>query len=116
VLRFLADECFNGDLFRAISARHPGLDIVRAQDVGLGAERDPEVLAWAAEQGRLVLSHDVNTLVGFAYDRTRVGQPMPGVVEVPRTISIEAAATDILILAECSREGEWEGQVIYLPL
>ena len=33
-----------------------------------------------------------------------------------RTCSFEAVVTDILILAECSREGEWEGQVVYLPL
>jgi hypothetical protein len=116
VLRFLADECFNGDLYRAVLGRCPALDIVRAQDVGLGAKLDPDVLAWAAERGRLVLSHDVNALVGFAYDRTRTHLSMPGVVEVSRTISIEAAVTDIIILAECSREGEWEGQVIYLPL
>ena len=35
MLRFLADECFNGDLYRAVLGRCPALDIVRAQDVGL---------------------------------------------------------------------------------
>jgi len=30
--------------------------------------------------------------------------------------SISAAIEDILLLAECSFESEWEGQVNYLPL
>jgi hypothetical protein len=41
---------------------------------------------------------------------------MPGVVEVNRSVSIGLAIEDLLLLAECSAEGEWEGQVLYLPL
>ena len=63
-----------------------------------------------------MLSHDVNTLVGFAYDRTRAGLPMPGVIEVPRTVSISEAAAQLMLLAECSHDDEWEGQVLYLPM
>jgi len=116
VLRFVADVCFNGSVFRALQRSNPHLDIVRAQDVGLNGATDPRVLAWAAEQGRLVLSHDVNTLIGFANDRTRSGQRMPGLIEVPRSMSIARAVEDILILADCSAEGECEGQIIFLPL
>ena len=41
---------------------------------------------------------------------------MPGVIEVPRTISIAEAVAELTLLAECSHDGEWEGQVLYLPL
>ncbi len=41
---------------------------------------------------------------------------MPGVFEVGRNVSIGAAIEDILLVAECSGEGEWEGQIRYLPL
>ena len=41
---------------------------------------------------------------------------MPGVFEISRNMPIGAAVEDILLLAECSREGEWEGQIRYLPL
>ncbi len=116
MLRFLADVCFNGSVFRALQRGSPRLDIVRAQDVGLNGATDPRVLAWAAEQRRLVLSHDVNTLIGYANERTRLGQPMPGLIEVPRTMSVGQAVEDILILADCSDEGECEGQIIFLPL
>jgi predicted nuclease of predicted toxin-antitoxin system len=116
MLRFLADECFHGDLVRAMKTRRPDLDVVRVQDVGLDGAHDRDILAWAAEHGRIVLSHDVNTLVGYAHERTRTRQSMPGVVEVSRTLSIQRAVEDVLLLAVCSREDECEGQVIYVPL
>ena len=41
---------------------------------------------------------------------------MPGVFEVSRAVPISQAIEDILLLAECSLDDEWEGQVRYLPL
>ena len=74
------------------------------------------LLAWAAEQGRVLLTHDVATITAFAYERVRAGKPMPGVFEVARTVALRSAIDDILLLATCSVDGEWEGQVRYLPL
>ena len=41
---------------------------------------------------------------------------MSGVFEMGHTVQLRAAVDDILLLTECSTEGEWEGQVRYLPL
>jgi len=41
---------------------------------------------------------------------------MPGIFEVSRKVSIGVAIEELLLIAECSLEGEWEGQVRYLPL
>ena len=66
MLRFLTDEDFDGRLTSALLARMPGLDLVRVQDVGLMHSADPDILAWAATEGRIVLSHDRNTMTRFA--------------------------------------------------
>jgi predicted nuclease of predicted toxin-antitoxin system len=89
---------------------------VRVPDVGLGEADDPNVLAWAAEQGRIVLTHDARTLIGYAYERVAAGLPMPGIIEVRQDQAIGAVIEDLLLLIEASEEGEWEGQVLYLPL
>ena len=52
----------------------------------------------------------------YAYDRMQEGRSMPGLFEVGRSVPIARAIEDILLIAECSVEGEWEGQVRYLPL
>jgi hypothetical protein len=41
---------------------------------------------------------------------------MPGVIRVPDVMPFAQAIDDILMVAECSREGEWEGRVLHLPL
>lgn len=116
MLRFAADENFNNDILRGVLRRNPEVDIVRVQDTGMAGMDDPAVLEWAANEGRVLLTHDVATITRYAYDRVRAGLPMPGVFEVTRHVPIGTAIEEILILAECSLDGEWEGQVRYLPL
>lgn len=114
--RFAADENFNNDIVRGIRRRNPAIDIVRIQDAGLSAADDPSILEWAAHNGRVLLTHDVATMTRYAYDRVREGKPMPGVFEVGRHVPIRVAIDEIVLLAECSLDQEWEGQVRYLPL
>src|SRR5215218_11256595 len=116
MLRFAADENFKGAIVRGLLLRSPMLDIVRVQDTGMHGADDPALLQWCADQGRVLVTHDVSTITAFAYDRVRGGLPMPGVVEVNQAVAVGVAIDDLLLLAECSREGEWEGQVLYLPL
>ncbi len=116
MLHLVADENFSGDIVRGLRRREPTLDVVRVQDVGLSGADDPTILEWAAHAGRVILTHDVTTFTRYAYERVRASMPMPGVFEVSRAVSIGHAIEDILLLAECSLENEWEGQVRYLPL
>ena len=116
MLRLLADENFNNNILRGLLRRNPAIDIARVQDVGLSGADDPVVLEWAAREDWVLLSHDVATITDHAYERVRQGWPMPGVFEVTRRTPIGAVIEDILLLVECSSEGEWEGQIRYLPL
>ncbi|MFL5805878.1 MAG: DUF5615 family PIN-like protein [Roseiflexaceae bacterium] len=116
MLRLAADENFNNDIVRGIIRRNPQIDVVRVQDAGLAGADDPTVLAWSAQTQRVLLTHDAATITYYAYERVRAGQAMPGVFEVRRGVSLGQAIEDILLIAECSLEGEWDGQVRYLPL
>lgn len=116
MLRFLADENFNNQIVRGVLRRNANVDIVRVQDVGLSEADDPTVLEWAAQQGRVVLTNDVATMTNFAYQRVQAGLSMPGLFEVSRRVPVGLAIEEILLLAECSLEDEWEGQVRFLPL
>ncbi|MBF2047510.1 MAG: hypothetical protein EDM05_030310 [Leptolyngbya sp. IPPAS B-1204] len=65
------------------------------QDVDLSGVDDPTVLAWAAEEGRIVLTHDVATMITFAYQGIQAGLSMPRLFEVncrvPVGLAIAAA-------------------------
>jgi len=116
MLKLLADENFDNTIVRGLLRRRPSIDIVRVQDVGLSGENDPTILAWAAEESRVLLTHDVATITRFAYERVKQGLPMPGVVEVSTDTQIGQVIEDILLVLDCSLEGELEGQIQYLPL
>jgi hypothetical protein len=116
VLRLAADENFSGDVLRGLRRRVPDLDLVRVQDAGLSGADDAAVLAWAARDGRVLLTHDVRTLTAYANARVRSGQPMPGVVAVGRAVAVGHAIEDLILLAEASLEGELEDRIVYLPL
>jgi Domain of unknown function (DUF5615) len=114
-LKFLLDENFNNDVLRGLLQEKPDLDIIRAQDVPevLG-KGDPTLLAWAAKEERIVLSHDFRTFIGFAYDRVQAGELMPGVIEVRKHAPIGKVIEDILFIIEMDED--ITDQVIYVPL
>src|SRR5947209_1995509 len=107
MLRFLTDEDFDGRLTSALLAQVPGLDLVRAQDVGLMHTPDPDILAWAAVEGRIVLTHDRNTMTGFAGVRVKAGQPMPGLFVVDQQAPLGRTLNDLQVMAAASEMGEW---------
>lgn len=116
MIRLAADENFNNDIVRGVSRRNPQIDIVRIQDTDVSGMDDPTVLTWCAQEVRILLTHDVSTITRYAYERVEAGQAMPGVFEVGRHVSLGTAIDEIILLAELSLDGEWEGQVRYLPL
>jgi hypothetical protein len=115
-IRLLADENFNHRIVRGLVRRISGLDIVSVQEAGLSGASDAEVLAWAATEQRIVLTHDVSTMSRDAIQRVEAGLSMPGVIECPRSVPIGAAIEDLFLVAECSIEGEWRDTILYLPL
>jgi len=115
-MRFAADENFNNDVLRGLRLRLPEVDIVRIQDSEVAAADDPAVLEWAAQENRILLTHDVKTMTKYAYERVRNGLAMSGVVEINSYLDTGQAIEALVLFIECSIEEEWEGRVVYLPL
>ena len=117
MIRLLADENFNGRIVRGLLKRVPDLDLVRAQDVPeIHGGGDEVLLSWAAQEERVLLTHDRKTVPRHAYDQVREGQPMPGVFVVDIHLPYGTVIEDLAVVAAASVTSEWEGQVRYLPL
>jgi len=116
MLHLLADENFNGDIVRGVLLSQPDFDLVRVQDVGLSGVGDDDVLAWAAEQNRIVITHDRATMPNYAFERLLAGVSLPGLFVVNDRLLVSEAISELILMADCSEQGEWEGRVIYLPL
>ena len=114
-IRFLADENFDNRILRGLLLRIEA-DIIRAQDTEIAGADDPTLLEWAATRGRILLTHDVETLVGFAYHRVEAGLLMPGVFEIRDSVPIGTAIDELELIAEASAPDDWKDKVTYIPL
>lgn len=80
----LADENFNHRVLRGLRRRLPTIDCLPAQETEVYQRDDQDLLDWAALHNRVVLTHDVNTMTKYAYERLAAGHPLPGVIVVFR--------------------------------
>lgn len=77
---------------------------------------DPEILAWAADDNRVLISNDRKTMVNYVYQRVAAGMPVTGVIIAHNDQVVGAAIDDILLIAQCMPEEEIADRVIvYLP-
>lgn len=116
MLKLLSDEDFNGDILRGLFRRQSGLDMERVQDVGLSGFADTEILDWAGVEGRIILTHDRDTMPNAAYDRVKTGRAMPGVFLVSDLMPVGQAIDEILLAADCLTTEECKNFVRFFPL
>ena len=94
MLLLAADENFNNDIVRGVLRRKPDLDIIHIQDVGLSGTDDPAVLEWAAQENRVLLTHDVTTITRYARERfISVSQALPPLRPTPRPSPAQISAS-----------------------
>src|SRR4051794_1841451 len=107
MLRIFIDQDFDHDILRGLRLRLPELDAITALQARLDRKSDPEILEWAASQRRVIVTHDRNTMTGYAYDRIRMGEAVTGLFVVPRDMPVGKVIADLETLIACSFDGEW---------
>jgi hypothetical protein len=93
---------------------------MRVQQVGLRTASDPEILAFAAAEGRIVVSRDKATMREFAVKRVHSGESMPGLLVVRPGFLVRGAGLgtvldELLLIAAASDAEEWLGVIQYIP-
>lgn len=116
MIRVLADENFDGRILDGLRGKLPAIDLIRVQDVEIYQTPDPAVLEWAAKQNRVLLSHDVSTLINHAHNRVRAGLAMPGVIEVHKNTPIGQAVDELEILIGAGQPEDFENLVRFIPM
>jgi hypothetical protein len=116
MLRLLIDHNFKEDILRGLLLRVPNLDAKTAREVSLDRTPDPELLAWAAKEGRIIVTHDIRTMPGHAADRMAAGETVAGVIIVPQLWPIGRSIDELELLVVCTEPSEWENLVRHLPV
>lgn len=116
MLPLAVDADVNHAIVRGLRRQAPGIDLVLSRNVLPEGTPDPDVLAWAAAENRLLITNDRGTMISFAKRRVALGEPMPGLIVATKRQAIGAAIEQILMIADCMMADEIRGQVVFLPL
>jgi hypothetical protein len=120
-LAYVLDEHLRGPLWRAIQ-RHNARNVSVINAVRVGdqhcpalASGDSEILRWAEQVGRILVTLDEKTIPGHLTDHLRNGHHSPGVFMV-RPDSHIPEVVDFLALATlASAPQEWADRIAYVP-
>jgi predicted nuclease of predicted toxin-antitoxin system len=113
-VKFVFDEHIDPRIARGLQRQHP-VDIVEAR-IALTGMSDPDLLEWATQNDRILVTADVNTLVGFAYQRIQRNVATIGVLVLRRGTSIRDAIEALEIIHALGETREFDNGVWYIPL
>jgi hypothetical protein len=114
--RFLADNDLNDAIVLGTLRREPAIEFARLRDLGLERLPDLEVLRFAAREGWIVVSHDVNSMTAAAYSILSAGEPIGGLFLVHQSAAIAPTLASLTLIWSESEAEEWIGLVEFLPL
>lgn len=116
MIRFMADADLNDAIVGGCRRREPTIDFLSANDANLEGVPDPDVLALAAAEDRILVSHDFQTMPRHFGDLLRARGSSPGLILVPQNMLIGEVIEELLLIWGASGAEEWRDRWQALPL
>jgi predicted nuclease of predicted toxin-antitoxin system len=112
---FLADADLNHDIVLGVLRRESAVDFRSASLAGLRGLTDLQVLAVAASEGRILVSHDRKTMPAAFAEFVRT-KKCPGVFILSQKADLLATIESLLLVWLASEAEEWTDRICTLPL
>ncbi len=113
-LRYQADADLNADIIRGVRRREPLIDFQTAEEAGLQGVPDPLVLAYAAREGRILVSHDRKTMPRH-FAAFIVAESSPGLFIIAQNTDVRVAIEELILIWAASEAEEWASTVLTVP-
>lgn len=114
-VRFQADADLNEDIAAGVVRREPTIDFQTAEEANLRGLSDPQVLSLAAQENRILVTHDRRTMPLHFADFI-VNQKSPGVLIIAQKVNVNVAIEELLLIWAASDAEEWLDIIVDLPL
>jgi predicted nuclease of predicted toxin-antitoxin system len=114
-IRFQADADLNEDIVAGVLRRLPEIDFQTAREAKLARLPDPEVLAKAAAEGRILITHDRKTLP-IHFGKFIQVHSSPGVLIVSQKAEVLRIIEDLILIWFASDAEEYMNSIRTLPL
>jgi hypothetical protein len=113
--RFLADANVDGGIIKGLKRLQPNIEFHSANEMQLEGVPDPEVLAIAAGEGYILITHDLRTMPQHFGDFLASGQHSPGVILVPQSAPMGAILDTLLLIWSASDPQDWLDRIDRIP-
>jgi len=115
MVRFQADADLNQIIVAALVRRAPGVDFRTAEVAHLKGLDDPDVLALAASEGRVLVTHDSRTMPGH-FGAFVESHRSAGVIVIPQHLPVSVAVDELLLVWSATSAEDWANRICSLPL
>ena len=115
MVRFLADASLHEGIVSGCIRREPTMDFLSANDASLEGMPDPDVLALAAQQDRVVVTSDLRTMPRHFGDFLEAHGHRPGVFLVKQTTPLAAVIEELVMVWAASDSEEWKDRILEIP-
>ena len=114
-VRYQADNDLDHEIVRILSHREPMIDFQTAHKAGLEGLDDDKVLAIAAQEGRVLVSHD-RKIMPRHFARFISNQTSPGLILISQDFPPVIAAEELLLIWAASIPAEYVNRIVSLPM
>lgn len=113
-IRFQADADLRQAIVTGTIRRKPKLNFRSANAAELEGIKDPEVLAMAALDSRVLVTHDRKTMP-TEFGQFITSQTSSGVLILSQNLPVSEAIDAIILVWEASTAEEWINQIMTFP-
>jgi len=113
-VRFQADADLNQKIVSATVRLEPAIDFRSAVDAALPGLDDAAVLASAAVDGRVLVTHDMKTMPRHFGEFIQEASS-PGVIVLSQRMPISEATASLIVIWSTTRAEEWVDRIYVVP-
>jgi len=114
-IRFQADADFNENIVAGVLRREPQVDFRTALQGGLRGLDDMQALALAAQDGRVLVSHDRKTMPAQFAEFVR-SNTSPDLFIVSQKADLLTAIEGLLLVWAATEPEEWVNKICTIPI
>jgi hypothetical protein len=112
---FQADNDLRGSIRTGVLRRERAIDFHSSASAGLHGLPDPVVLGLAAMEGRILVSHDENSMPAHLKVFLEAGNRSPGVILASQSVPTGEVIEDLVAKWTASEAEEWADRLVWLP-
>jgi hypothetical protein len=114
-VRYQADADLNEDIVTGVRRRVPEIDFQTAHEALPANLSDPHVLARAAEEGRILVTHDRRTMPTH-FGHFIENHKSPGLIIISQNTDLLSAIEGLILIWTASEAEEYVNSIRTLPL